>query len=344
MAHQESGSHVRALDESLLGTVSKAIQEKRSEHLRGTERQTMEAFQERLDIVGKMRPKDSKSAETGLTPAEARKLLLDLEDNRQLREKLQEQMERAETQARGCVREVQRMQGALGVAAADRETLLQTLMACRKELARKEAELERERARVQELEQATQEEGLAAEALAERSREASAAAAAAGGGGGGGGPSLAGPQDEVTMYRQRLQQVQSLLEHERRVVREVRQELRQDRALRTEAEVVLRAAIAEARREMEATRQSTLAGLKVSSKRQAAPPTELPSADALLPAASRASLLRDLLSQEAILNGLIPVVFPQGHARTLEGLAVAERKAAVAAAAAAAAGGSAASK
>ena len=309
-------SAVAALDASLLSSVHRAVAQSKAENLRSTEKQAVEAFADRLDVVGKMRfGKEDK--QMGLTPGEAQKLLQELEDAKCAREKMQEQMERAETQARGCVREMQRLQGALDVAAADRETLVQTLLAVRKELARKEVALEREKARVLEFEQAKREEELAAEAIAERAREAAASGGAAAGG---------AQQDEAAVHRKRMQLVQSLLEHERRVVREVREELHRDRALRTEAETVLRAAIADARRELEAQRQGVLASLAVG-KRGAAAPMAAPSADALLQPASRAAVLEALLSQEAILCALPPLVFPQGHARTLEGLAAAAKDA-----------------
>ena len=311
-------SAVAALDAALLSSVHRAVAQSKAENLRSTEKQAVDAFADRLDVVGKMRfGKEDK--QMGLTPGEAQKLILDLEDAKSAREKMQEQMERAETQARGCVREMQRLQGALDVAAADRETLLQTLLAVRKELARKEVALEREKARVLDFEHARREEELAAEAIAERAREAAASGGAAAGG---------AQQDEAAVYRKRMQLVQSLLEHERRVVREAREELHRDRALRTEAEVVLRAAIADARRELEAQRQGVLASLAVGKRgAAAAPAAAAPSADALLQPASRAAVLEALLSQEAILSALPPLVFPQGHARTLEGLAAAAKDA-----------------
>jgi hypothetical protein len=96
---------------------------------------------------------------------------------------------------------------------------------------------------------------------------------------------------------------------------------------------VLRAAIADARRALEATRLDTLAGLRGSGSRggsgggggggKPALPGLAAAADALLSPQSRASVLEAILAQEAILSGLVAVVFPVGHARTLEGLAAA---------------------
>ena len=316
---------VRAMDDALLQHVSKTVGSQRAEALRAAERGALDAFAERLDVVGKMRF-SSEEKQTGLTPGEATKLLLDLEDARQRRERLQEQMERAEAQARGGAREVQRLQGALAVAAADRETLLQTLIAVRRELARRDAELELERAKVAALEQGRREEELAAEAVAERSREAASAAAAAAAASGAPPP----PPDEAAAQRRRALQVQALLEHERRMVREAREELHRDQALRTEAETVLRAAIADARRALEAARLAALAGGPRSGagrggagagSKAALAGGLAAAADALLPAPSRASVLEAILAQEAILSALVPVVFPAGHARTLEALA-----------------------
>ena len=311
---------VRAMDDALLQHVSKTVGSQRAEALRAGEKSALDAFADRLDVVGKMRF-SSEEKQSGLTPGEATKLLMDLEDARQRREKLQEQMERAEAQSRGGAKEIQRLQGALAVAAADRETLLQTLIAVRRELARRDVELELERAKVAALEQGRREEELAAEAVAERSREAASAAAAAAAASGAPPP----PPDEAAAQRKRMLQVQALLEHERRMVREAREELHRDQALRTEAETVLRAAIADARRALEASRLAALAGSPRSrggSGSKAAPAGGLAAAaDALLPAPSRASVLEAILAQEAILSGLVAVVFPAGHARTLEALA-----------------------
>jgi hypothetical protein len=320
---------VRQLDESLLHSVGKTVAAQRSEALLATEAAAVSAFADRLDVVGKMRF-GKEDQQTGLTPSEAAKLLQDLEDARQRKEKLQEQMERAEAQARGCVKEMQRLQGALAVAAADRETLLQTLLAARRELARRDVELERERAAVHALTQAKREEEAAAEAIAERARAAASAAAAAAAAAGQAPP----PPDEAAAARSRLLLLQSLLEHERRMVREAREELHRDQALRTEAECVLRAAIADAKRGVAAARAEALAGAARRGASKAA--LALPGghsrgssgADALLPAPSRAAVLEGLLSQEAILNGLVSVVFPQGHARTLESLVQAGKEAA----------------
>ena len=303
----EPQSLVRALDESLLHSVSKTVAANRAQALKATEALAVDAFANRLAIVGK-KGFSKEDKPTGMTPDEAQRALLELEDARRERDKLAEQLERAETRSRGSGKEVHRLQGALATAAADRETLLQSLVATRRELARRDVELARCRADAAELEKAKRDEEAAAQSIAERAREA------AGGSGGGG-----APVDEAAAGRARMLQVQTLLEHERRVVRETREELRRDRALRTEAETVLRAAIADARRALEAERREVLDSLK--STKRAAPIAA--SVESLLPAAARSKLLADLLSREAILANLVGAVFPLGHQRMAEGAAAA---------------------
>ena len=77
-----------------------------------------------------------------------------------------ERAARAELQAKGHAKESQRLSAALRTSAADREELLQTLMACRKTLARVEGELALARAAAREAEGRAADERVAGEELA----------------------------------------------------------------------------------------------------------------------------------------------------------------------------------
>jgi hypothetical protein len=295
----DSGGHsIQALDAKLLASVHSSVKQKRNEALQQVEAAAVEAFAERLDVVGKMRfGKEDKQA--GMTPQEAARILKTVEDLRREKEKLGEQAARAEEKSRVSAREMQRLQGSLATAAADRETLLQTLLACRKELARKEAELAQERDKLQARLQAESDQEAAAGTISQLSR--------------------------TLDDRGRLLQVTSLLEHERRALRDAREELRRERALRTEAETVLRTAIAEAKAQLEEDRQGVMArALDTSAKRSPQKGGSSPRADELLPAPSRAAVLEEILAKEAILSSLMGCVFPLGHQRALDALKAAE--------------------
>jgi colicin import membrane protein len=204
---------------------------------------------------------------------------------------------------KGHAKEAQRLSAALTTSAADREELLQTLLACRKALARVEGEFALSQAAVREAEGRAADERVAAEELAgEKS-------------------SARGPEEA----RARALQLQVLLESERRAAREARRELTEERAWRTDAEMVLRAAIGEARAEVEAARAAVMRGgaegLAVGSAGGAGggPPATKP---------SRAALLADLLARDAVLAALPAVVFPSGHHRTAADIAKKEAAAA----------------
>lgn len=221
-----------------------------------------------------------------------------------------ERAERAELQLKGHAKEAQRLSAALTTSAADREELLQTLLACRKALARVEGELALSQAAVREAEGRAADERVAAEELAgEKS-------------------SARGPEEA----RARALQLQVLLESERRAAREARRELTEERARRTDAEMVLHAAIEEARAEVEAARAAVMRGGAeglavgsagggggVSGGAGGGPPPTKP---------SRAALLADLLARDTVLAALPAVVFPSGHHRTAADIAKKEAAAA----------------
>jgi hypothetical protein len=215
-----------------------------------------------------------------------------------------ERADRAELQARGFAKEAQRLSAALLTSAADREELLQTLIACRKALARAEGELAIAQAAAREAQGRADDERVAGEELAgEKS-------------------SARGPEEA----RARALQLQALLEGERRASREARRELLEERARRTEAEMVLRAAVEEARAEVGAARAEVMRGGAAGAAAggaqggSAVPPTKPP----------RSELLAELLSRDAVLAALPAVVFPGGHARAAAEFA--RREAAAAAA------------
>jgi len=215
-----------------------------------------------------------------------------------------ERADRAELQARGFAKEAQRLSAALLTSAADREELLQTLIACRKALARAEGELAIAQAAAREAQGRADDERVAGEELAgEKS-------------------SARGPEEA----RARALQLQALLEGERRASREARRELLEERARRTEAEMVLRAAVEEARAEVGAARAEVMRGGAAGAAAGGAqggsgvPPTK----------PTRSELLAELLSRDAVLAALPAVVFPGGHARAAAEFA--RREAAAAAA------------
>jgi len=281
-------AHVQALEESLFSSVRKTVLESQQTELEASAAVNLKAFSERLDIIGSPSfNKESSKEQNVMTPSEIFALKLRFFENEQALESSKQAQRRLETEAKGLKREVTRLQGEAAVAAADRETLLQTLMACRKSLARAEVDVDELRGEVKRLEGLEKDSEAAGQAMAEQ-RQKTAEKGSTGVGGGG-----RGTMDIVL-----------LLEHERRSARGAREDLERERAARTEAQKVLLAAIADARAENDAEREGVVASLAINKKIDSA------AADELLSAPRRSQVLSDLLSQEAILAALYSVVFP----------------------------------
>lgn len=281
------------LNDNLMATVRRTVLEEKTRELSLREDIAVAVFNQRLEIVGATtfeKEEEGKPA-SHLTPQEVGTLKLRFVEMQRSLALMVEQVERAELALRGSERECKRLQREYATASADRETLVQTLLGCRKALARAESEVEEVKGELKAHRDALADEEKAGGEMAElRQRGGSS------GGGGGGGAGASADTHQSVM------ELLVLLERERRASRQARDDLARDRALRTEAESVVRAAIADARAVNEKEREKVVEELRQRKKS--------PSLDDLVPKAVRSDLLSDLLSKEAILAALYGVIFP----------------------------------